>query len=335
MEIIQDDERLTLTRLTTDAEADDGSDVVAGLGAAQKRLPCRYFYDETGSELFERICETPEYYPTRTERAILSGCAAEIADVTGPCELVELGSGSATKTRVLLEAYAEVEDGVAFAPIDVSEEILLESSEALVDQFPGLSVRAYSGTYEDALTNLHEPDAPQRMFIFLGSTLGNFTDDARKAFLARVRRAMAPGDFFLLGIDRQKDPAIIEAAYNDAEGLTARFNRNILSHLNARFDGDFDPEAFTHRAFYDRRLHCVEMHLVSDLAQGARLDHLDLDVDFAVGESIHTEISQKFDPASLGNELAGLGLETTAIWSDPRDWFSLMLLSADGVATQP
>lgn len=335
MEIIQDDERLTLTRLTTEAGDEDGSDVVAGLSAPQKTLPCKYFYDETGSELFERICATPEYYPTRTERAILSDCAAEIAEVTGPCELVELGSGSARKTRVLLEAYAEAADDVAFAPIDVSEEILLESSEALVDRFPGLSVHAYSGTYEDALANLHEPDAPQRMFIFLGSTIGNFNDEARSAFLARVRAAMAPGDFFLLGVDRQKDPAIIEAAYNDSEGLTARFNRNILAHLNARFDGDFDPDAFTHRAFYDRRLKRIEMHLVSDMAQDARLCDLDLDVDFAAGETIHTEISQKFDPASLGGELARIGLHATAMWSDSRDWFSLMLLSANGADPHP
>jgi dimethylhistidine N-methyltransferase len=325
MELVNELQRFQFTRLAPGAEAEDGADVVAGLTSTPKSLPCKYFYDAAGSALFERICETPEYYPTRTERSILTRHAGDIAALTGPCEIVELGSGSASKTRLLLDAYAEATDEVHFVPIDVSESILRVSSRDLVTRYAALSIRGFSGTYEQALAALHPAPAPARMFVFLGSTIGNFSDSERIAFVARIRDAMARGDYFLLGIDRRKDPAIIEAAYNDSQGLTARFNLNMLTHLNRRFHGDIAVDNFAHRAVYEPRRHQIEMWLESRVAQIARLADLNLSVDLARGESIRTEISKKFDPKELAREFAALGLCQVALWSDDRQWFSLVL----------
>ena len=186
-------------------------------------------------------------------------------------------------------------------------------------------IRGIAGTYEKALAVLHPAPQPQRMFLFLGSTIGNFTDRQRARFLGRIHGAMAEGDYFLLGFDRVKDSTVLNAAYNDAEGLTARFNRNILAHLNARFHGDFVPERFAHRAFFNEAASQIEIYLVSEGAQRARLDDLDLDVTFTDGETIHTEISRKFAPDALAQELKGLGFERVAEWTDPRDWFGVML----------
>ncbi len=319
--------RFVLTRLDAAGEPDGGADVVAGLDAARKTLPCKYFYDARGSELFEQICATPEYYPTRTERAILEASAGAIAEATGPVELVELGSGSARKTRVLLEAYGARELEVHFAPIDVSGDMLEESSRRLIARYDGLTIRGIAGTYEDALDALHPAPDGRRMFLFLGSTIGNFSERARHAFLARIHAAMTPNDFFLLGFDRVKDTATLHAAYNDAEGVTAAFNRNILAHLNARFHGDFRPTRFHHVALWNADKSRIEMHLESAVAQQVRLDDLDFTTDFAAGERIHTEISRKFDPAALADEMADLGFARAAEWSDARDWFSLMLFT--------
>ncbi|HSR55075.1 MAG TPA: L-histidine N(alpha)-methyltransferase [Alphaproteobacteria bacterium] len=330
MELVQDAQRFQFTRLSSPSDSEDGADVVAGLAAEPKVLPCKYFYDAVGSELFERICETPEYYPTRTERGILTRHAADIAALTGPCEVVELGSGSASKTRILLEAYSREADQVYFVPIDVSESILRESSRELVDQFDALSIRGFSGTYEQALAALHPAPAPTRMFMFLGSTIGNFKASERAAFMALIQDAMADGEYFLLGVDRQKDPAIIEAAYNDAAGLTARFNLNILSHLNRRFHGNFEVANFAHRAVYELNRHQIEIYLDSLQYQEASLEDLDLTVTLDAGEAIRTEISKKFDPPELAREFAALGLDHVATWSDDREWFALMLFRSGG-----
>lgn len=327
MDDIGDLPRFELTRLDAPGAADDGADVVAGLRASNKSLPCKYFYDARGSELFERICATPEYYPTRTEHAILEACAGEIAEATGTAELVELGSGSARKTRVLLEAYSARAPEVHFAPIDVSGDMLVESARDLIARYDDLTIRGIAGTYEDALAALHPAPDERRMFLFLGSTIGNFTEDERGAFLARIHDAMAPGDFFLLGFDRVKDAAVLNAAYNDAEGATAAFNRNILAHLNARFHGDFRPGRFRHIAQWNGDESRIEIYLESDRAQAARLDDLDLDVTFDTEERIHTEISRKFEPEALASEMAGLGFAPSAEWTDPREWFSLMLFA--------
>ncbi len=325
MELVRDAQRFQFTRLSPPADSDDGTDVVAGLLSEPKALPCKYFYDAVGSQLFERICETPEYYPTRTERGILERYAADIAAMTGPCEIVELGSGSASKTRILLEAYAEQADKVYFVPIDVSESILRESSRDLVDRFDVLSIRGFSGTYEQALAALHPAPAPARMFVFLGSSIGNFKTAERAHFMAQIEDAMAGGEYFLLGIDRRKDPAVIEAAYNDAEGITARFNFNMLSHLNRRFHGDFEVANFAHRAIYEPRRHQIEIYLDSLSDQEVTLADLGLTVGIAEGEAIRTEISKKFDPLELAAEYEGIGLHHVSTWSDDRDWFSLML----------
>ncbi|MDH3242214.1 MAG: L-histidine N(alpha)-methyltransferase [Alphaproteobacteria bacterium] len=325
MELVQEAQRFQFTRLSSPSDTDDGSDVAAGLAAAPKTLPCKYFYDAVGSQLFERICDTPEYYPTRTEHGILTRHAADIAALTGPCELVEFGSGSAAKTRILLDAYARKADEVHFVPIDVSESILRASSRELVERYDGLSIRGFSGTYEQALAALHPAPAPARMFVFLGSTIGNFSGSERAAFMARTRDAMAVGEYFLLGIDRRKDPAIIDAAYNDGEGLTARFNLNLLSHLNRRFHGDFELANFAHRAIYDTRRHQIEMYLDSLVDQQVTLLDLDLSVGLEEGEAVRTEISKKFDPGELTAEFAGHGLEHAATWSDDKEWFSLLL----------
>lgn len=330
MASISDLPRFRLTRLDGAEAADDGADVIAGLGAAAKWLPCKYFYDARGSELFERICATPEYYPTRTERAILEAHAAEIAEATGPVEVVELGSGAAVKTRLLLEAYSARAPKVHFAPIDVSGDMLEASARRLIARYDDLTIRGIAGTYEDALAALHPAPEGRRMFLFLGSTIGNFAEDDRTAFLGRIRDAMGAGDFFLLGFDRVKDARILNAAYNDAEGVTAAFNRNILAHLNARFHGDFRPGRFRHVAFWNEGKSRIEMHLESVGAQAARLADLGVEARFAAGERIHTEISRKFEPGALAAELERMGFAQRAAWSDAKGWFSLVLLARGG-----
>ena len=231
----------------------DGADVVRGLAATPKTLPSKYFYDERGSRLFEHICDLDEYYPTRTEEAILAERAPAIVARAGPSELLELGSGSARKTRRLIEAMRgqDRDRPLRYLPIDVSAEILRDSSRAMLDAVPELEIHGLIGTYEQALAALPEPDLP-RLLIFLGSTIGNMTPAEVDGFLAGVRGALAPGDHFLLGFDLQKDIPLIEAAYNDARGVTAEFNLNMLRHLNRRFDGDFDPARFAHEAPYNR-----------------------------------------------------------------------------------
>ncbi|TVQ57853.1 MAG: L-histidine N(alpha)-methyltransferase [Spirulina sp. DLM2.Bin59] len=319
---------LTITDLDTTAVSHitpPGEDVIAGLTQRQKTLPPRYFYDATGSQLFEQICTLPEYYLTRTEAAILAEFAGEIAAVTGRCELVELGSGSSTKTRHLLDAYHLLGGTLDYVPIDVSREILVESAEALLADYPRLRVQGLVGTYEQALTHLPvSPDAP-RLVIFLGSTLGNLTPEACDRFFAQLETALNPGDYLLLGVDLQKDPNILEAAYNDAQGVTAAFNRNILAHLNWRFGGNFDLEQFQHRAVYNAAAGQIEAYLDSGRSQTVQLTDLNLTVNFAPGESLHTEISRKFHLPTLQTELQNHHLTTRQIWTDPQTWFAVVL----------
>ncbi|MEE8516165.1 MAG: L-histidine N(alpha)-methyltransferase [Alphaproteobacteria bacterium] len=325
--------RFTHTRLADPAQAsDDGDAVITGLTQPQKTVPVQYFYDDRGSQLFEMICGLPEYYPTRTERLILETNAADIASFTGPCELVELGSGSASKTRLLLAAHAECDHPLHFLPIDVSEALLTESSIDLLALYDDLRIQAFSGTYERALAALPPRKAPARMVMILGSTIGNFDAQERTRLLDHVTAAMAPGDYFLVGFDLQKDVAIIEAAYNDAQGVTAEFNLNMLRHLNRRYGGNFVLENFSHLAFYDTRAHQIEMHLISRCAHTVTLRELDLEIAFDARETIHTEVSRKFDSKNLPAEFAAAGLEVAQIWTDPKDWFALVLFRAPPVA---
>ena len=306
----------------------EGADVATGLLATPKTLPSRYFYDDRGSALFEQICELPEYYPTRTERAILEASAGEIAARTGPADLVELGSGNSAKTRLLIEAYRAAGASLRYAPIDVSRGVLETSAAALARAVDGIEVRPILATYEAGLAALDQVlgrAGRPRLALFLGSTIGNLAPAATEHFLAEVRARLRPGDFFLVGLDLRKETAIVEAAYNDAAGVTAAFNRNILDHLNRRFDGDFRPGRFRHRAFYEAREHQIEMHLVSEAAQEVRLRALDLRVAFAAGESVRTEISRKFDTAEFARDLARHGFRQAGAWTDARGWFCLMM----------
>jgi dimethylhistidine N-methyltransferase len=310
---------ITTNRLT------DGSDVVKGLTQTAKSLPARYFYDNRGSELFEQICDLPEYYLTRTETAILQKFAGEIAQMTGSCELVELGSGSSTKTRLILDAYNELGYPLHYLPIDVSAGILESSARQLLSDYASLKVHALVSTYELALEQLTPTQLPSRMICFIGSSLGNLTPQECDVFFSLIANALHVGEYFLLGVDLQKPKQLLEAAYNDRQGVTAAFNLNMLEHLNWRFDGNFDPQMFEHWAFYNETQHQIEMHLRSLRSQTVQLRALDLTVEFAAGETIHTEISRKFNLKTLQQELQTRGLVPIKTWTDPQQWFGLLL----------
>ena len=303
----------------------DGVDVVAGLSQTIKTLPPKYFYDYLGSELFEKICTLPEYYPTRTETTILTHARAQITQFTGICELVELGSGSSTKTQLLLSAYEKLGQPWQYVPIDVSAEILSESALKLQQQYKQLSILGLVGTYEEALKQLPPSFLPSRMIIFLGSSLGNFTEAESDRFFNQVRNILQPGDYFLLGIDLQKSVEILEAAYNDSQGITAQFNLNILKHLNWRFQGNFEPKFFRHQAIYNQCEHQIEMYLHSQTNHQVNLQALDFKASFLEDEPILTEISRKFDLEQIKEFLARHNLETLQSWTDSQQWFGLIL----------
>ncbi|MFN6465967.1 MAG: L-histidine N(alpha)-methyltransferase [Nostoc sp. DedVER02] len=306
----------------------EGEDVIQGLIQTPKTLPPKYFYDDYGSELFEKICELPEYYPTRTEAWILQQYADEIAQITGGCELIELGSGSSTKTLFLLDAYQKITNYCRYVPIDVSHGILKSSVLKLQQKYPNLFVEGLIGTYEQALTKLETTFASSRMIFFLGSSLGNFNPQECDNFLSQITRALQAGDYFLLGIDLQKPKEILEPAYNDSQGITAAFNLNILSHLNWRFQGDFDLNLFTHQAIYNQSDAQIEMYLHCQKTHEVSLQALDFQVSFADGESILTEISRKFDLVNMQKQLETHGLKTLKTWTDPKQWFGLILCQA-------
>lgn len=320
------EERLKLKQLVNfSTSSDAGNDVIQGLTQTPKTLPPKYFYDDLGSQLFEKICELPEYYPTRTEAMILRQYASEIARITGACELVELGSGSSTKTRLLLDAYENLGYPLRYLPIDVSAGILESSAQQLLADYSSLQVLGLVSTYELALQQLMPTQLSTRMIFFLGSTLGNLNPQECDVFFSQITSALNVGEYFLLGVDLQKPKQLLEAAYNDSQGVTAKFNLNILTHLNQRFQGNFDTKLFEHRAFYNEQLHQIEMHLRSLKEQTIRLNALDLTVDFAADETIMTEISRKFDLGIVQQELQAKGLKPLQVWTDPKQWFGLIL----------
>jgi L-histidine N-alpha-methyltransferase len=301
--------------------------VRAGLTAPQKTLPCRFFYDSVGSELFERITELPEYYPTRTERSILELQAAEIALAAGEDHtLVEFGSGSSVKTRLVIEAMLAHTGKLTYAPIDISADFLHASAEALRADYPGLTVAPIACEYFEALANLDQTPAP-RLFLFLGSNLGNFEADEAAGFLKQLRRAMAPSDRLLLGLDLVKEPRILEAAYNDADGITEAFNKNILVRLNRELGANFDLDAFNHLACWVAEQSRIEMHLESRWRQTVKVGALDLVVEFEAGETIHTENSHKYTLHGLQTLADRACLELRNHWADPKGWFALTLLA--------
>ena len=303
----------------------DGQDVIDGLTKTPKSLPPKYFYDRLGSELFEKICSLPEYYPTRTESAIFQRYAQEITQLTGACELVELGSGSATKTRILLDAYQDKGLPLRYLPVDVSGTMLKASSERLLCDYSALSIHGLIGTYEPALQSLPSAELATRMVMFIGSTLGNLSPQQCDRFLQQVSGALTSGQFFLLGIDLQKELATVEAAYNDAQGVTAMFNLNMLRHLNYRYGGDFNLEEFRHQAIYNSTEHQIEMYLESQRSQTVTLKELKLTVQFAKGERLLSEISRKFEPVAMGHLLAEHGFNVLQTFTDERKWFGLIL----------
>jgi L-histidine Nalpha-methyltransferase len=300
-----------------------------GLTARPKELPPKYFYDERGSKLFERITELPEYYPTRAERAILAARSAEIVAAAGePGTLVELGSGSAAKTRHLLSAMRDAGCLDSYVPVDISERITREAAERLVEEYPGLSVRGLVCDFEHDLELIRdgaEAEDGGHLVAFLGGTIGNLYPDPRRDFLTRIAALLGPGDRLLLGTDLVKEPARLEAAYDDAAGVTAEFNRNVLAVLNRELGADFDPEAFEHVARYDAEQAWMDVRLRSVADQVVRIDGLDLTVRFAAGEEMRTEISAKFTRERLEAIYAEAGLTLTGWFTDPAGDYALSL----------
>jgi L-histidine N-alpha-methyltransferase len=309
------------------------ADARAGLTASPKSLPPKWFYDADGSALFEKITQLPEYYPTRAERAILRAAAPRIAARTGATVLVELGSGSSEKTRLLLDALRDAGTLRGYVPVDVSESALRLAAAALETEYPGLAIHAVVSDFEESLGlgrtadggPDHGPGGGPRLVAFLGSTIGNMVPAERAAFLGRVRAQLAPGDTFLLGTDLVKDPAVLVAAYDDAAGVTAAFNKNVLAVLNGELGADFDLSAFEHVARWDAEHEWIEMRLRSVLEQRVRLASLGLTVEFAAGEEMRTEVSAKFRRAGVEAELAAAGFTLRSWWTDPAGQFGLSL----------
>ena len=297
-------------------------DVRRGLTSRPKSLPPKYFYDTTGSKLFEDITEQPEYYLTRTERAILGEIAPALMREVAPRDLIELGAGSALKTRRLLDARSD--QPVRYVPIDVDESMIQAAANRLLADYPLLSVEAIVGDFEHHLHDVPAPLGP-RLVLFLGSTIGNLDPLPRRELLSRVRALLAPGDRFLVGFDLVKDVALLEAAYDDASGVTREFNRNILAVVNRELDADFQPEAFAHVAFYNGSDSRVEMHLVPDAPQLIHVRALDLTVRIAAGEGIWTESCYKFTRHSVAAILEEAGLRLAAWHVDPGHYFALAL----------
>jgi len=300
-------------------------DVLEGLSRPRKRLPSKYFYDAIGSKLFDRITALEEYYPTRTELSILRKHAAAMAARCGPnCALIELGAGSLTKVRWLLDRLVQP---AAYLPVDVSGEHLQRAAKELANDYPKLDVRAVVADFAHPFV-LPALPAERRVAYFPGSTIGNFDPPEADALLRRIVRLVGPGGGLLLGIDLQKDIGVLEAAYNDARGITAEFNRNLLARLHRELGADINIAAFRHRAFYNRELHRIEMHLVSMHEQRVTVGGRTF--GFRNGETIHTENSYKCDLAEFGRRAAASGLRVDEVWTDSRRFFAVLYMTAIG-----
>ncbi len=302
-------------------------DVLDGLTRPFKELPPKHFYDARGAELFDRITELPEYYPTRAERQILVAESADVAALTGAGDLVELGSGTAAKTRILLRAMHDAGRLRRYVPLDVTEAMVRATATELVQELPGLEVHGIVGDFERHLDGVPPPEADvPRIVAFLGGTIGNFTPGSRRRFLRAVRRLLRPGvDHLLLGTDLVKDPAVLEAAYDDAAGVTAEFNRNVLHVVNRELAADFDVDAFEHVAFFDREREWIELRLRAQRHMHVHVGALGLDVPFVAREELRTEISAKFTRERLAGDLAAAGLALVRVLTDPEDRFALSL----------
>ncbi len=309
-----------------DAAAALRADARAGLTASPKHLPPKWFYDARGSALFEEITALPEYYPTRTEAALLARSVDEIAVASGADTLVELGSGSSAKTRLLLDALHRAGTLRRYVPQDVSEAALRGALDELAAAYPGLALHGVVGDFTADLDKL--PGGHRRMVAFLGGTIGNLVPAERAAFLTALRAVLEPGETLLLGTGLVVDEATLVAAYDDAAGVTAEFNRNVLHVLNRELDAEFDVDAFAHRALWDAQHEWIEMRLVARRAMAVRVAALGLDVQFAAGEEMRTEISAKFRPGGVRGWLEATGWEVRRTWTDPDERFALTLAAA-------
>jgi L-histidine N-alpha-methyltransferase len=298
-------------------------DVLDGLQQTPKSLPPKWFYDSVGSDLFDQITRLPEYYPTRAEAEILRDRSAEIASASEANTLVELGAGTSEKTRQLLDALRDRGSLRGFVPFDVDAGMLSATATAIQSEYPGVEIRAVCGDFEEHLAEI--PGGGRRLFVFLGSTIGNLTPEPRAQFLSTLAGVMEPGDSLLLGTDLVKDNGRLVRAYDDAAGVTARFNRNVLTVVNRELDADFDVDAFAHVSRWNIDEERIEMWLRTDRGQRVRVGALDLTVDFAAGEEMLTEVSCKFRPDGVSAELAVAGLRRIRWWTDGAGDFGLSL----------
>ncbi len=326
---ILDSNTFSTTRSTVadDPRATFLSDVLEGLQRPQKTLPAKYFYDEAGSQLFEAICELEEYYPTRTEVAIMQRTIDEIVALLGPrCLLIEYGSGSSLKTRILLDRLT---DPAGYVPIDISGDFLQEVAATLAADYPDLRIEPVAADYTRpfALPDI-QPPPRRRVVYFPGSTIGNFEPSGAAAFLKRAARVCGPGGGLLIGVDLQKDIRVLEAAYDDARGVTASFNKNMLTRINRELGADFDLGRFAHRALYNRSEGRIEMHLVSQQAHAVTISGRRIDFDRC--ETIHTENSYKYTPAQFARLAARAGFVQERVWTDEASYFSVQYLTVGG-----
>jgi dimethylhistidine N-methyltransferase len=304
--------------------ADQRDELLAGLESRPRAINPKFFYDERGSELFARICELQEYYPTRTEIDIFQGCSAAIARAVGPdCELIEPGAGSCEKVRYLLEDMQPA----SYIPIDISGDFLVAAAESLREDFPGLDVRPVVADFSDHFDLPPTRSTGRRVFFYPGSTIGNFEPEAARAFLVRVADLVGPGGALLIGVDLHKPSEVLNAAYNDSQGVTAAFNRNILRHANRLLDAEFEPDRFRHVAFYNEREQRIEMHLESLDTQRVRCNGAVF--EFAAGERIHTEYSYKYRVDEFAALAATAGFRLGECWVDANEWFSVQYFTVD------
>jgi L-histidine N-alpha-methyltransferase len=323
--------RLAIHNLLAAHSADSfAGDVRAGLTATPKRLPPKYFYDTLGSHLFEAICQLPEYYLTRAETEIFQRHAAEIVTALPRLtSIAEFGSGSAVKSRYLLAAVLARQDFLHYQPLDISPDILRQSAEALLESHAGLWITGYVCDYLHRMPPLERRDGGNVLVLFLGSNIGNYTPEEARSLLRRMRQTMQPGDGLLLGADLIKAQEVLEAAYDDALGVTAAFNLNVLLRINQELGGNFDLRQFAHRAVFNAAQSRMEIYVVSQVAQTVRLAALDLEFEFQAGETIHTENSHKFDAAQLAELAQMTGFAPAKMWLDERGWFSSSLWVAN------
>jgi L-histidine N-alpha-methyltransferase len=322
-----------LPRLTIEASLwsstapDFAADTLQGLSANPKWLNPMYFYDAEGSRLFERICELPEYYVTRTERGILEKCAGEIAAYSlGSMSLVEFGSGSSAKTRLLIESLISRQGALCYTPIDISSSILVRSSYRLLEDYPQLSVAAQIADYDAGLAALMNENPSQKLIVFMGSNLGNFDPARALDFLSGIRRSMAEHDYLVIGNDLAKDASLLIAAYDDSRGITAAFNLNLLHRINRELGGTFDISRFDHLARYNGARGRIEMHLKCKKRHTVLIRELGTSFRFEQGETIHTEDSYKYTIGQLDRMFRAAGLKFVRRWLDSRNWFSITLL---------